>query len=124
MKTVKKSLKFLCVFAVLLATIQFMQPLIVKAEAAPPVSSVTIEGRSVVNQHTLITVRVVGYGSVYASIDGRSIPTHNTQLIGNPVHTFIYTFDCGILNNGSHQFIFRTTSHNRPWNTVTRVHNF
>lgn len=46
MKTVKKSLKFLCVFAVLLATIQFMQPLIVKAEAAPPVSSVTIKGTS------------------------------------------------------------------------------
>ena len=44
--------------------------------------------------------------------------------VGNPVHTFLYTFDCGILNNGSHQFIFRTTSHNRPWNTVTRVHNF
>jgi hypothetical protein len=46
------------------------------------------------------------------------------QLIGNPVHTFLYTFDCGKLNNGSHQFFFRTTSHNRLWNTVTRVHNF
>ena len=42
----------------------------------------------------------------------------------DPVHTFLYTFDCGILNNGSHQFIFRTTSHNCLWNTVTRVHNF
>lgn len=120
MKTVKKSLKFLCVFVVLFTTIQFMQPLIVHAEAAPPVTSVNITDVSITaNGHAIITVRVVGYGSISATIDGKKLSAIATRKIGNPVHTFVYQFDCGNVSDGSsHYFIFKATSLNRPRNTL------
>ena len=121
MKAIMKSLKFLCVFVVLLTTIQFMHPLIVNAEAAPPVSNVTITRAEYnANGQLSVFVRVVGYGEVYASIDGRKVNSQIVQLQGNPVHAFVYRCDCGSIGSGNHTFVVRVRSLNRPWNTLTQ----
>ena len=116
----KNLFKVLCVFTIIVTLTLFLNPLDIKAAPANPVSSVSIERLEFSGGHAVFTVRVVGYGSTYATIDGKSVQVRTTRLIGNPVTTFIYTVDCGVVGTGTHRFIFRATSLNRPWNTVTQ----
>lgn len=91
-------------------------------EPAPPVSSAKVVGAEIKSDgYVYVTVQVAGYGkNIYATYDGMQCTLVSTTPIGRPIVTgFLYEMKCGPATVGSHNFTFRITSTNSPWNTVT-----
>lgn len=74
---------------------------------APPVSSVKIEQGKYLEEsqwyphligHYIVPVRIMGYGSVTATFDGKSVKSYDSEGIlgaGNVAVGWIYYYDCG-----------------------------
>ena len=72
-------------------------------------------------------VKVTGYGTDYATLDGEKI-THFQRtpfiITGTLADGFYYYYDCGISESGSHRFYLKMVSINSPYTTRTISTNF
>ena len=77
--------------------------------------------------HYGIVVKVTGYGTDYATLDGEKI-THFQRtpfiITGTLADGFYYYYDCGISESGSHRFYLKMVSINSPYTTRTISTNF
>jgi hypothetical protein len=66
-------------------------------------------------------VQVAGYGkNIYATYDGSQCYVSSTTSVGKPIVTgYLYEVKCAKAVVGSHNFTFRITSVNSPWNTMS-----
>lgn len=91
-------------------------------EPAAPVSSAKVVGAEIKSDgYVYVTVQVAGYGkNIYSTYDGTQCTLASTATIGRPIVTgFLYEMKCAPATVGSHNFTFRITSVNSPWNTVS-----
>lgn len=95
---------------------------IMPREPAAPVSSAKVVGAEIKSDgYVYVTVQVAGYGkNIYATYDGTQCTLASTTTIGRPIVTgFLYEMKCAPATVGSHNFTFKITSVNSPWNTVS-----
>jgi len=95
----------------------------VNAAPAPPVSKVQVVDYKVNEKdgYLYVIVSVTGYGkAVYATYDNMQVYVSDVESVGRPIVTGeIYTVKCKRAIPGTHNFMFRITSVNSPWNTVS-----
>lgn len=90
-----------------------------KAPAAPVTALAVSEAKIGSNGYVYVTVAVTGYGkNNYCTWDGIQATLSSVGTDGKPIVEVNYlTYKCGYATVGEHQFYFRTTSVNSPWNT-------
>ncbi len=89
---------------------------------APAVSSVKVVAAQIKSDgYVYVTVQVAGYGkNIYATYDGSQCYVSSTTSVGKPIVTgYLYEVKCAKAVVGSHNFTFRITSVNSPWNTMS-----
>lgn len=89
---------------------------------APAVSSVQVVGATIKSDGCVyVTVNVVGYGkNIYSTYDGMQYYVSSSTPVGSPVVTgYRYEVKCAPATVGNHNFTFRITSVNSPWNTMS-----
>lgn len=97
-------------------------PGITTRAAAPAVSSVKVVAANIKSDgYVYVTVQVAGYGkNIYTTYDGIQCTVSSTTSVGSPIVTgFLYEVKCAKAVVGSHNFTFKITSVNSPWNTMS-----
>ncbi len=98
---------------------------------APQITSVKITDVSPGSGgHTMVEVTVMGYGSASIKLDGNRLDSSaeiDSTFIVDPMNViigFVYTYDCGVLEKGSHTFYVEFTSHNFPYKSKSDSYTF
>lgn len=118
----KRIAKIIALMMVLILSVQMLK-LTAYAAPAPAVSSLRISRCYVDRSDSFVyvEVEVTGYGrNEIATYDNYNCQLVSFRTDGRPiVSRHYYLYKCRLAQVGMHTFVFRITSSNRPWNTMS-----